>query len=363
MENKIYSFIIVLLMIVSCSKTDAVITIGSGTGSGSGSGSEGGSSTWLIPVNEVHDGGPGKDGIPSLDTPIFLEHTDASIDDYMTDDELVVGVFLNNEARAYPYKILNWHEVVNDEIGEHKFTISYCPLTGTAFGWEGLIRNDNTQFGVSGLLYNSNLILYDRKTNSNWSQIGMQCVNGPAIGQKPTIFDVVETTWAKWKQQFPTSKILSDEQGFPLRYNNYPYGPYREDHSYFLFPFSIENPAIPNKERVHVVYNDKSAKVYQFNAFTNNKIFRDSFLGKEILVIGDQDIIYSFELTSETTNLVFEYEPSSLGYFFTDNEGNKWTVFGEVIEGPRKGVKLIPVTSFMSYWFAVPPFFSDIEIY
>ena len=123
---------------------------------------------WSIPNEQVLDGGPGKDGIPSVDNPIFY---DISQNTVYEEEDLVVGYKRDTAARAYPHVVLDWHEIVNDEINGFPMTITYCPLTGTAIGWDRTIDGNVTTFGVSGLLYNSNLIPYDRRTNSNWSQM------------------------------------------------------------------------------------------------------------------------------------------------------------------------------------------------
>ncbi|MEM6806653.1 MAG: DUF3179 domain-containing (seleno)protein, partial [Bacteroidota bacterium] len=134
---------------------------------------EGGSDDWLVPQDEVFDGGPGKDGIPSIDEPRFI---DADAANFISENDLVVGYADGNEAKAYPHVILDWHEIVNDETNNFPHAIVYCPLTGSATGWERTIDGKKTTFGVSGLLYNTNIIPYDRETDSNWSQMSLKCV-------------------------------------------------------------------------------------------------------------------------------------------------------------------------------------------
>ena len=137
--------------------------------------------------------------------------------------------------------ILDWHEVVNDKLDNQFVTISYCPLTGTAFGWSSVANGAKSTFGVSGLLYNTNLILYDRNTDSNWSQLELKCVNGALIGDEPILESVVETNWGTWKKLYPNTKVLSLETGFDRNYNFYPYGDYKTNHGYFLFTVSPSN--------------------------------------------------------------------------------------------------------------------------
>ena len=112
----------------------------------------------MIPVIEIKDGGPGKDGIPSIDQPKFDKNVEENVEG-LDGDELVIGIYVNGEARAYPHYIMDWHELVNDNIGNDAIALSYCPLTGTAFAWGGASGGSESTYGVSGLLYNSNLIM------------------------------------------------------------------------------------------------------------------------------------------------------------------------------------------------------------
>lgn len=363
-----------LFILFSCSPDDNSVKGGVNTGGGSDdSTSSGGSSSgsdsggvagaWTIPNDEVYDGGPGKDGIPSLDNPIFLEANDIEVASYMNDDDLVVGIVRGSRSKAYPHRILDWHEVVNDDVFGQKVTISYCPLTGTAFGWNSSVNNKFSEFGVSGLIYNSNLILYDRESDSYWSQLKLQCVSGEFVKSRPEVVNIVETTWELWKEMFPETKILSNEQGFRRDYSNYPYGGFKEDHDFLLFPVSKFDNSIPNKERVHAVISNVSAKIFRFNSFDDGKTIKSKFLSEDILIVGNQKMINSYFLRADQVDLIFDYDYSSPDYYFKDNEGNKWNVIGLAVEGPRKGEVLLPTNSLMSYWFAIPPFFSNTEIY
>ena len=157
-------------------------------------------------MSEVKDGGPGKDGIPSIDSPRFIDANDSGTD-FLNDTDLVIGIVKGDVVKAYPHLILDWHEIVNDKLIEDLITVNYCPLTGTAFGWSSVANNENTTFGVSGLLYNSNLILYDRTTDSYWSQLELECVNGDLIGDEPLLESVVETNWELGKLFTQTQKF------------------------------------------------------------------------------------------------------------------------------------------------------------
>lgn len=316
--------------------------------------------TWLLPIEDIKDGGPGKDGIPSIDNPMF---TNASAINNIPDDELVVGIKIGNVAKAYPHYVIDWHEIVNDEVNGINTTISYCPLTGTAYAWESLANGGFSQFGVSGLLYNSNLILYDRETDSNWSQVLGKCVNGELIGDTPEVYTVVETTWETWKKAYPNSMVLNSNTGFSKPYGTYPYGSYRTNNDFFLFVPDILNPALPNKERVFsIIVNDQS-RVYRFEDFTGGKVVRQSFFNKNFLIVGDESLIVAFETNGSTNNLNYSYDFDNSETFFSDDEGNEWNMFGEAIAGPRLGQKLSPTNSVTSMWFAMAAFFPNPIIY
>lgn len=356
---KFTSSLVICFILVNCSSSNPSSDDASGGGGGDDNGYQTGS-TWLIPVNDVKDGGPGKDGIPSIENPVFET---ASTITSMSDDDLVVGIKLGDVVKAYPHYILDWHEIVNDMLGDTNVTISYCPLTSTAFAWKSLAGSTFSTFGVSGLLYNANLILYDRETDSNWSQILQKCVNGELIGEVPSKLSVIETDWKTWKDSFPNSLVLTEETGFDMPYGTYPYGPYRTDHNFFLFQPDPLNPALPNKQRVYALLNNTQSKVYKFSAFNGGKVISDIFLGTEYLIVGDENLIVAFEINGTLSTLNFTYDFQSSENFFMDSEGNKWNMFGEAIEGPRTGQKLNKASSVTSMWFAIAAFFPNPSIY
>lgn len=318
---------------------------------------------WLVPKDEVRDGGPGKDGIPSVDNPNFAA---ASATSYLDDNDLVIGYFDGSSvARAYSHTVLDWHEIINDAVNGINFSIIYCPLTGTASCWNRNIGGKTTTFGVSGLLYNSNIIPYDRATDSNWSQILYQCVNGTSIRTVPIEINVVETTWKTWKQAYPNSQVITTNTGLDRNYGNYPYGDYKTSNS-LLFSVNASNDKLHKKERVHgVIGQGNNAKVYQFNNFTNSNIIEDNFDNKNLVIIGSEayNFIVSFENSLNGNQLSFTSINDSLPNIMRDENGTVWDLFGHAVSGPDKGKKLPATKSMMGYWFAFPAFYNSIEIY
>ena len=333
--------------------------------SGNSGGSSGSSADWLIPQGQVFDGGPGKDGIPALSNPIFVSLDQIS---YLSDEDLVIGFSHDGEYRAYPHNILDWHEIINDDLKGAKIAITYCPLTGTGIAWDRVIQGTETTFGVSGLLYNSNLIPYDRHTDSNWSQINLNCVNGVLKGERARTHQVLETTWKTWKEMYPNSMVMTTNTGFSRNYANYPYGDYRTNNEKFLFPVSPSDERIPSKERVLALIDDNKAKVYRFSNFEGGtKILIDNFNENGIVVIGDKEknfmVAYKTRLDG-SANLAFELAvEANKPIIFRDNKGNKYNLLGNVIEGPDKGLSLYSTTSFMAYWFSIAAFYQAPIIY
>ena len=218
---------------------------------------------WLIPSNEVFNGGPGKDGIPALQNPEFEKRNDIA---YLNDEDLILGLVVGSEARAYPHKILDWHEIINDEIQGRDIVISYCPLTGTGIGWDQSFHGKSSTFGVSGLLYNSNLLPYDRETDSYWSQIRLDCVKGSRKGEKIETIQLIETTWKTWSSMFPETRVVTTNTGYSRNYSRYPYGNYKTSED-LIFPISKDDNRLHPKEVVHgVIINDK-ATVYRYEHF------------------------------------------------------------------------------------------------
>ena len=172
----------------------------------------------LVAEDQIQRGGPPRDGIPSIDAPNFIDAADA---DFLKADDRVLGLVINKEARAYPLSILNWHEIVNDKFAGQAVIISFCPLCGTGMAFEP--EPPVSEFGVSGLLYNSDVLLYDRETGSLWSQIMAKAINGPLKGKILKQIPLTHTSWQDWKTKHPDSRVLSKDTGYKRVYSKSPY--------------------------------------------------------------------------------------------------------------------------------------------
>ncbi|MGD9620772.1 MAG: DUF3179 domain-containing protein [Mycolicibacterium sp.] len=177
-------------------------------------------------------GGPGKDGIPPIDRPRFVPAGDV---DYLDDEAPVFGLNHRGEMRAYPQSILVWHEIVNDTVAGAPLSLTYCPLTGTAIGFASPAGEAWT-FGTTGKLVNSNLLMYDRQTDSQWPQILGTAISGPRKGTVLTPVPLVWTTFRAWRAAHPDSPVLSTDTGALRRYGSDPYGSYTPPSGYYVEP-------------------------------------------------------------------------------------------------------------------------------
>ena len=239
----------------------------------------------LVPAEEIHLGGPPRDGIPSIDQPRFVDAMQAG---FLADSDRVLGLVRGGKSRAYPVAIMNWHEVVNDQIGKESIAITYCPLCGTGIAFKSEMRGMQLGFGVSGLLYNSDVLLYDRETESLWSQLRMQAIAGPLMGKRLNAVPLVHTSWHAWRMEHPDTLVLSTETGFERDYRHDPYASYAS-RSDTYFPVSAESSRYHPKERVLGVEIDGRFKAYPFAELTRTGKQRisDSFAGRLLMISFD----------------------------------------------------------------------------
>lgn len=214
----------------------------------------------LIPAEEILRGGPAKDGIPSIDDPHFVTAEQAL---RLDDSDMVIGVSRNGIGKAYPIRILNWHEVVNDHLGGEPLVITFCPLCGSGMVFQRRVGERNLTFGVSGLLYNSDVLLYDRQTESLWSQIEARAVTGEHRGQALSPVPVEHTSWSDWRRRHPDTLVLSFETGFQRNYDFDPYGGYEQSAATY-FPVKFRAAGFHPKERVIGLVLGAEAKAWPF---------------------------------------------------------------------------------------------------
>lgn len=239
----------------------------------------------LVPESEILSGGPPRDGIPAIDAPRFVAAAAAT---FPEGNERVLGIRHNGVVKAYPVAILNWHEIVNDTFAGEPIAVSYCPLCGTGIAYRARTGDRELSFGVSGLLYNSDMLLYDRKTRSLWSQILRQAVSGPMKGTQLEAIPVDHTRWSEWRRQHPDTLVLSTDTGYQRDYASSPYPGYESSRKLW-FPVPAQDDRYHPKEPVLGVEVDGEFKAYPFVELgkTAGEV-HDTLSGRSIIVSYDR---------------------------------------------------------------------------
>ncbi len=240
----------------------------------------------LVPAKEIRSGGPGKDGIPALIDPDFVAADEAS---FLTDKDRVLGISHNGVIRAYPIRILNYHEIVNDLLGGDAIVVTFCPLCGSGMAFYSNISDARLLFGVSGLLYNSDVLMYDLQTQSLWSQLMSQAISGPMKGQRLTTLAISHTTWKEWKSRHPETEVLTTQTGFRRNYRVDPYPNYGRSGRLY-FPVNQSSKLYKRKALVMGLEIDGRFKVYPFDELEEGQArFSDEFQGISFDVLFDEE--------------------------------------------------------------------------
>lgn len=261
-----------------------------------------------VPLDQIVWGGPGKDGIPALLQPLFVRSQQAN---FLKDDDRVLGLSQGAEAKAYPIKILNWHEIVNDTVGGRPVVVSYCPLCGTGIGFEAAIQGRHYTFGVSGLLYQSDLLMYDHQTESLWSQIAMEAVAGPLTGARLKHIFLEHTTWAEWRHTHPDTLVLSTKTGHIRDYDRDPYLGYAQRPD-LIFPTTRTDRRYPSKEWVAGIEVNGVFKAYPFTELKKVRgVVRDQVNGQIVQIHFNSRAQSAFATDADGRSL-----PSVMAFWF-----------------------------------------------
>jgi len=262
----------------------------------------------LVPADEILSGGPPRDGIPALTDPPFESADDAG---WLRNDDRVLGLEINGVAKAYPLRILNWHEIVNDSVDGRFILITYCPLCFSGMAFDPVIDGERHLFGVSGLLYNSDVLLFDRKTDSLWSQIMRRAITGEYADRELQQIPLENTTWQAWKNKYPRSLVLSMETGYQRNYKRDPYIDYRKSPA-TMFPTRFRAEGYHPKEPVIGITLNGKARAYPVSELSRSPAaFTDSLGGRAIIVNYDAESQAGTVLDDNCTVL-----PSTTLYWF-----------------------------------------------
>ena len=239
---------------------------------------------YIIDPDKIISGGPPKDGIPSIDNPKFVSVEEA--DQWIQDNELVLALVYKGVKRVYPLQIMVWHEIVNDDIAGDPILITYCPLCGSGIAYERKIEGETVEFGTSGKLFNSNLVMYDRKTDTYWQQIDGKAIVGELTGMELKEISVDTVVWRDWKKAHPDSEVLSQDTGFNRQYGRDPYGSYYED-SFLIFPVEGRDDRVHPKTVVFGIEIDGKFKAYGEEDLKKAGAIEDEFSGIKLKIERD----------------------------------------------------------------------------
>jgi thiol-disulfide isomerase/thioredoxin len=268
-------------------------------------------STAKVPESEVFQGCfSGKDCIPSIDSPEF--ESSKSANTWLNDEDVVFGINIGGEQRAYAQRILNWHEIINDQINGQPIAVTFCPLCGSAVAFERIINGTITELGVSGKLHNSDLVMYDRFEGNLWQQITGEGIVGPAAerDEKLKQIPIATSTWGEWKDSHPDTLVLSIPTNFSRDYDAYPYGTYEENDS-LLFGVEGLDESLQIKTVVYGVEIDGESKAYTAEAIKREKNIEDK-IGETSITI---EYLSSGEINFLTTDTQEEVDALRLFWF------------------------------------------------
>lgn len=329
-----------------------------------------------VPYGEILSGGPPKNGIPAIDSPQFV--TVAEANGWLKDVEPVVLVQVGDDARAYPLQILMWHEIANDTVGDVPLAVTFCPLCNTAIAFQRTVDDRVLDFGTTGRLRFSNLIMYDRQTESWWQQAGGDAIAGELAGRQLAFYPAIIISWAEFREAHLDGKVLSRETGYTRDYGSNPYVGYDDVNQP---PFLYQGPPTPGKlppmARVVTVDLGGEAIAYPYDILQIVRVVNDTVGGKPVVVFWssgtasalDSAVVASgrdvgsaavFSPELDDRQLTFHSE----GERITDEEtGSGWDILGRAVKGELAGRQLVPIVSVNHFWFSWAAFKPETRIY
>lgn len=327
-------------------------------------------------IDGIISGGPGKDGIPAIDEPRYVSISEAN--SWLRPVEPVIQIEVDGIARAYPIQILMWHEIVNDELNGLPLAITFCPLCNTAIAFQREVNGQLLDFGTTGRLRYSNLIMYDRQTESWWQQANGQAIIGDYTGQTLNFYPALIVAWQDFKAAFPEGDVLSTETGYTPPYGQNPYQGYDDINS---SPFLFAGPATPGElpamARVLTIDAGEEAMAFPYSTLEEIGLVNTSVGGQAVLVLWQPGVAsplqtnftgagrdvgaaaaYARELNGQTLNFYMQN-----GEIHDKETGSRWDLFGHALEGELAGTQLEAVVSINHFWFSWAAFRPDTQIY
>ena len=323
-----------------------------------------------IDLAELQAGGPPKDGIPAIDEPRFVSTEEAA--DWLAPQEPVVLLVLNGEAKAYPLQILTWHEIVNDELGGVPVAVTFCPLCYSAVAFRRTLDGRPLTFGVSGFLRNSDLVMYDRQTESLWQQLTGEAIVGAMTGAALEVLPAQLVSFAQFREAHPQAPVLSRETGHARDYGRNPYAGYDEvGKPPFLYAGPYDE-RLPPMEKVVAVSLGGESRAYPHRVTRERRVIHDAVGGRPVVVLHGEGAVSAldaetisasreigstgvFDPRLDGETLRFKYEDRR---FIDEETGSTWDVTGRATGGPLEGEQLQPIPhgNYFSFaWFAFKP--------
>ena len=330
----------------------------------------------LVDPDAIRSGGPPPDGIPPIDEPRFQP---ADTVGWLEPEEPVLVVEVDGEARAYPVQVMIWHELVNDSFGDRPVTVSYCPLCNSAIAYDRRLASRDLvlDFGTSGQLYHSALVMYDRQTESLWSHFTGEAVVGHLAGEALETLPVATVSWAEFREAHPDGLVLSRQTGFERDYGRNPYPGY-DDVARAPFLFDGEtDPRLPAQTRVVSVRGQQDSVAIVHDHLFAEQVVEVTVDGRELVallskgtasaldtgrVAGGRDVGATgvFVPVVDGQELTFDAVDETT---FRDVEtGTTWSVLGVGLDGPLAGEQLGAVEHLDTFWFAIAAFRPDTMI-
>ncbi len=334
-----------------------------------------------IRVEEIVWGGVGVDGIPPLDLPRTIAPEAA---DWLGPEEVVFGIFINGEARAYPLRIMDWHELANDIVGGVPFSLAYCTLCGAGIAYDGRAPNGELYtFSTSGFLYRSNKLMYDRVTRTLWNQFTGKPVLGELVGAADTegnplqlsLLPVVLTSWEDWLAQHPETDVIDINTGYYRPYEpGMAYGEYFSE-SGTLFPVWLESNELSLKNFVYGLRIGGDRKAYRLTAIARERVVNDAVGDQQVVLVAARGEVQTEGANERSGPVVYnsggEVRAFARDRFFTpgdgpdvllDAAGGEWRLTEEALLGPR-GERLERINGHLAYWFGWYAFYPNTEVY
>lgn len=326
-----------------------------------------------VPLAEFHSGGPPRDGIPPIDSPNFVGVGDESI----ADQEPVIAVGLDGVARAYPLQILTWHEIVNDTIGDTSVAVTFCPLCHTAVVFDRRVNGEELTFGTTGNLRFSDLVMWDRQTETWWQQFSGEAVVGELVGEELLEVPSQLISMADFAERFPDGEVLSRDTGHDRPYGSNPYTGYDDVNQP---PFALQDVEFDGrlspKARVASIQQGDALVAVPFDLLEEEIVVNETVVRRPVVLwwregttsaLGADQIADSRDVGS-----VVVYERRAGGRVLTfsaDGDAmvdaeteSRWDVNGTATSGPLEGRQLKPVVHDTPFWFAVGAFRPDARI-